>query len=128
MINIIIDSKAYNDFAFKFWRVILDGAIDDWIKKSIFKLQEKVQDEQIAQKVYDKWVLANSYQTEFSSLYWKLENSRLYWLFQHEGFKLRNGKMHKWRPWITDALSKNEDIAEDTINDEITNTIKKFLW
>lgn len=128
MITINIDIKEYDDFAMKFWRIILDEAINTWIKKSVYKLQDKVQEEQVSQKVYDTWLLANSYQTEFSNLYGKLENSRLYWLFQHEWFRFRNWRLHKWRPWFIDAVKKNQDLPAKVISEEIQNTIKKFVW
>lgn len=136
---ITINLKNYDEFVNKVWKLVVDKSIDTWIKKTIIKLRWEVSKEQVAQWVFDTWVLANSYREKFSTLKWELYNFRKYGLFVHEWHKQQvwrfvpaiNARLVKpfvkGRPWFTDALEKNKDIAEDTISEEILKTLSK-LW
>lgn len=132
---ITINLKNYDEFTRKVGQLVVNKAINTWIEKSLKLFQEKVQKEQIEQKVEDKWVLFSSYvtKTKKSALFWELYNTRLYWLFQHEWYTQwvwwRNTwEFKEWRPWFTDAVNENRTIPEDTIWEEINKTIKKILW
>lgn len=136
---ITINLKNYDEFVNKVWKLVIDKSIDTWIKKTIIKLRWEVSKEQVAQWVFDTWVLANSYREKFSTLKWELYNFRKYGLFVHEWHTQQvwrfvpaiNARLVKpfvkGRPWFTDALEKNKDIAEDTISEEILKTLSK-LW
>jgi hypothetical protein len=136
---ITVNLKQYDEFTRKIWALVVDKAIDTWIKKAVIKLRWEVSKEQVNQKVFDKWVLANSYRESFSKLRWELYNFRQYWVFVHEWHKQQVGRFVpaiwkrlkkpfiKGRPWFTDALEKNKEVPEQIISQELYKLLSK-LW
>ena len=136
---ITVNLKEYDEFTRKIWALVVDKAIDTWIKKAVIKLRWEVSKEQVNQKVFDKWVLANSYRESFSKLRWELYNFRWYWVFVHEWHKQQVWRFVpaiwkrlkqpfiKGRPWFTDTLNKNQEVPEQIISQELYKLLSK-LW